>query len=158
MQLNNAKSALKKSEWETLGEELGNANVIPTNPTAENIWKDSTHNLVSKLENQTPEYFKSYMKIHAEFLHGFEGWLGAWHAWQRQCFDGLGLDNTISDAYGKLCSSWVSGIAESMDMFESYAKIQADLASDAVRVSNNILQTWTDMYGKAIAFWSTPRR
>ena len=139
-----------------LGEELGNIS-SSTDNTAENIWKDSTHKLVSKIEQQTPQYLQAYLKIHTESLHGFERWLGAWSAWQKQYLDVVGVNGDVVTAYGKLCDSWVNGIAESMDVFESYAKIQADVVSDAVKISNNVLQTWTDMYGKMIMFW-LPRR
>ncbi len=106
MQLSDAKPSVKKSEWDMLGQELGNTQPEQDSPT-QNVWKYS-------------------------------------------------MDDNVIDAYGKLCNIWLDEMTESMNVYVSYAKLQTDMVIDALKVGNNIFNSWIDMYGKIVTFW-TPK-
>lgn len=159
MQVSDAKSIVqKKSEWDTLGEDLGKVQPEQEYFSVCDVWKDGVHKLVTKLEYQTPIYLQAYTQVHTEFLHGIDNLFGTCYLWQKQYFDRLGISKGVLDAYGKLCNSWVERTTESLDMYANYSRMQADMVIDAMKVGNNVLQSWVEMYGKMVTFWNFSSR
>lgn len=159
MQVSDSKNInSKKSEWDKLPE----IDVAKSQSSSESqyysvcdIWKDNVHKLVTKLEFQTPIYLQAYSNVHTEFLHCVDNLFGTCYIWQKQYFDRLGIDQKIINAYGKLCESGIANTTEFMDLYANYKKFQADMTIEAMKIGNNYLHWWIDMYGKAISFWSS---
>lgn len=149
MQVND--TSQKKSEWSTLGENLGKEE--PQYLSVCDVWKDSVHKLVTKAEYQTPIYLQAYTQVHTEFLHCIDNLFGTCYLWQKQYFDRLGIDKGMLNAYGKLYDSLVDQAMHSMDAYANYKKMQADMMVNTMKLGNDILHSWIDAYGRTVSFW-----
>jgi hypothetical protein len=162
MQIGNVASEdLKKSEWQSMPEFEEKQNVESTTEYSSvcDIWKDSVHKLVTKAEFQMPIYLQAYSNVHTEFLHCIDNLFGTCYIWQKQYFDRLGIDQKIINAYGKLCESGMNSTMEMMDIYANYKKMQADMIINSMKIGNNYLHWWIDVFGKAVSFWNfQPRK
>jgi hypothetical protein len=118
------------------------------------VWKDSVHKMVTKLEYQTPIYLQAYTQVHTEFLHCIDNLFGTCYLWQKQYFDRLGIDKRVISAYGELYNSWVDQCMQALDAYANYKKLQADMAVNAMKVGNDMLHSWIDMYGRIMSSWN----
>lgn len=150
VQISNTKS-VKKSEFESLGDI--DAKTAEYSSVCD-IWKDSVHKIITKIEYQTPIYLQAYSQTHSEFLHSIDNSFGTCYIWQKRYFDKMGFDQKAINAYEKLCDSYTSNIMEWMDMYANYKKFQADLANEYMKIGNNYLRWWIDMFGKTMSFWN----
>lgn len=158
MQISNAKTNLKKSEWESLANINLDKNKIQTvkkYSSVCDIWKDNVHKLITKMEYQTPIYLQAFSQMHAEFLHSIDNSFGTCYNWQKQYFDMVGFEQKVINAYEKLCDSGTNNIFELMDTYANYKKIQSDLITDYMKIGNNYLCWWTDMCSKTMSFWNS---
>jgi len=142
----------KKSEWANLEDNLGKE-PAPQYLSVCDVWKDSVHKIVTKLEYQTPIYLQAYTQIHTEFLHCVDNLFGTCYLWQKQYFDRLGISPGIVNAYGQLYNSWVEQYMQGLDAYANYKKTQADMVVDAMKVGNDILHSWMDAYGRVVSSW-----
>ncbi|WP_052347744.1 hypothetical protein [Candidatus Nitrosotenuis chungbukensis] len=154
MQVSDAKAKDAKSEWEKIdGVSDGEAQLAKYFSVCD-IWKESVHKIITKTEYQTPIYLQAYSMMHSEFLHSIDNLFGTCYIWQKRYFDRMGIDQRVIDAYGELCEKSTSGVMEWMDAYANYKKFQADLAIDYMKIGNNYLHWWIDMYGKTVSFWN----
>jgi len=146
-----------KSEWEDLTEINDKNHDQSTNEynSVCDIWRDSVHKLITKVEYQTPIYLQAYSQVHTEFLHCVDNLFGTCYIWQKQYFDRLGIDQKIVSSYGKLCESGVNSTIDLLDIYASYKKFQADMAVNVLKIGNNYLHWCIDMFGKSVSFWSS---
>jgi hypothetical protein len=42
-----------------------------------------------------------------------------------------------------------------MDMYANYKKFQADMIVEAMKIGNNYLHWWIDVFGKSVSFWNS---
>lgn len=158
MQIGNIKANSKKSEWESLADislDKNKTRTVKKYSSAYDIWKDNTHKLITKLEHQTPIYLQAYSQVHAEFLHFIDNSFGTYYNWQKQYFDKMKIDQKVINACEKLCDSGTNNIFELMNAYANYKKLQSDLITDYMKIGNNYLRWWTDMYGKTMSFWNS---
>jgi hypothetical protein len=156
VQLSDATTDSTKTEWEDLAETEKNKTQTPTEYFSVcDIWKDSVHRVVTKLEYQTPIYLQAYSQVHTEFLHCVDNLFGTCYIWQKQYFDRLGIDKNVINAYGGLCESGINSATEFMDMYANYKKFQADMIVEAMKIGNNYLHWWIDVFGKSVSFWNS---
>jgi|GEM_PF-1402436 len=157
MQISDAESIeSNKSEWEGIAENDDKNQIQPATEyhSVCDIWRDSIHKLITKVEYQTPIYLQAYSQVHTEFLHCVDNLFGTCYIWQKQYFDRLGIDQKIVNSYGRLCESGVNSTIDLLDIYASYKKFQADMAVDAMKIGNNYLHWWIDMFGKTVSFFS----
>lgn len=152
MQVSDTKSA--KSEWDSLGDIDAKAKM----PQGEyssvcDIWKDSVHKVITKMEYQTPIYLQAYSQMHSEFLHSVDNSFGTCYIWQKRYFDKMGFDQKAINAYEKLCNGVTSNVTEWMDVYADYKRFESDLAIQYMKIGNNYLKWWTDMFGKTMSLW-----
>jgi hypothetical protein len=158
MQISDAESKeTGKSEWEDLAEAGDKNQTQATNEYTSvcDIWRDSVHKLITKVEYQTPIYLQAYSQVHTEFLHCVDNLFGTCYIWQKQYFDRLGIDQKVVNTYGKLCESGINSAIDFLDIYASYKKFQADMAVNAMKIGNNYLHWLIDMFGKTVSFWSS---
>lgn len=159
MQVSDSKTTgTEKTEWEKLPElDLAKNQTSSENQYSSvcDIWKDNVHRLVTKIEFQTPIYLQAFSNVHTEFLHCVDNLFGTCYIWQKQYFDRLGIDQKIINAYGNLCESSITNALEFLDLYANYKKFQTDMAIEAMKIGNNYLHWWIDIYGKAVSFWSS---
>ena len=150
MQQIDAKAAnSKKSEWESLLEnEDGKVQPSDGRVSVCDIWKYNHYRLVTKIEQQTPDYLQTYGQICSELLHCVDDMFDTFYDGQKNYFDKFLTDQKSIDAYGELYESYMDNIFEFMDAYASYKKLQADLVINTMKIGNNYLRGWTDMYGK----------
>lgn len=153
MQVSDAKTSESKSEWESLDSIAESASANPAYSSVCDVWKDSVHKIITKAEYQTPIYLQAYSTMHSEFLHSVDNLFGTCYIWQKRYFDRMGIDQKVINAYGELCEKNTSGVMEWMDVYANYKKFQADLIIDYMKIGNNCLHWWIDMYGKSLSFW-----
>lgn len=152
MQASNAKNA-KKSEWESLGDIDAKTAQSGEYSSVCDIWKDSVHKVITKMEYQTPIYLQAYSQMHSEFLHSVDNSFGTCYIWQKRYFDKMGFDQKAVNAYEKLCGSTTSSVTEWMDVYANYKKFEADLAVEYMKIGNSYLKWWIDVFGKTMSFW-----
>ncbi len=153
MQISDTKNA-KKSEWESLADIDAKTKIQAAEYSSVcDIWKDSVHRMITKMEYQTPIYLQAYSQTHSECLHSIDNSFGTCYIWQKRYFDKIGFDQKVINAYGKLCDSGTNNVVEWMDMYANYKKIQADLSIEYMKIGNNYLHWWIDMFGKTMSFW-----
>lgn len=153
MQLSESEANNKESEW---------SSIDPSSPAEQkseylsvcDIWKDNVHRVITKIEYQTPLYLQAYSQVHSEFLHSVDNLFGTCYIWQKQYFDRLGIDKNIVATYGKLCESVMDNLTGMMDMYANYKKFQADTAVEALKIGNNYMHWWIDMFGRSVSFWN----
>jgi hypothetical protein len=157
MQVSDAESKeTSKSEWEDLEAVDKNQTLMANEYTSVcDIWRDSVHKMITKVEYQTPIYLQAYSQVHTEFLHCVDNLFGTCYIWQKQYFDRLGIDQKIVNTYGKLCESGVNSAIDFLDIYANYKKFQADMAVNAMKIGNNYLHWWIDMFGKTVSFWGS---
>ena len=154
MQVSGTKNA-KKSEWESLEDIEAKTKIQAAEYSSVcDIWKDNVHKVITKMEYQTPIYLQAYSQMHSEFLHSIDNSFGTCYIWQKRYFDRMGFDQKVINAYEKLCDSRTNNIVKWMDMYANYKKAQADLFVDYMKIGNNCLRWWTDMFGKTMSFWN----
>ena len=149
MQISGTKNA-EKSEWESIGD----AKVKSEYSSVCDIWKDSVHKIITKIEYQTPIYLQAYSQMHSEFLHSVDNSFGTCYIWQKRYFDKMGFDQKAINAYEKLCDSATGSTTEWMDMYANYGKFQSDLSIEYMKIGNKCLKWWIDMFGKTVSFWN----
>ncbi|TBR09803.1 MAG: hypothetical protein EPO62_04490 [Candidatus Nitrosotenuis sp.] len=153
MQVSNTKNA-KKSEWESLGD-IDAKGKMPTGEYSSvcDIWKDSVHKVITKMEYHTPIYLQAYSQMHSEFLHSIDNSFGTCYIWQKRYFDRMGFDQKAINAYEKLCDSATGSAMEWMDVYANYKRFESDLAIQYMKIGNSCLRWWVDMFGKTMASW-----
>lgn len=161
MQQIDAKAAdSQKSEWEGLLENEDDKDKIQSTEgrvSVCDIWKYNHYRLVTKTEQQTPDYLQAYGQIYSEFLHCVDDLFDTLYDGQKQYFDKVWTDQKSIGAYGELYESYMDNICEFMDTYANYKKFQAELVINTMKIGNNYLRGWTDMYGKVLSFWNTQR-
>lgn len=156
MQLSGSSTTdVKKSEWDTFPEINNTTKTQSEYFSVCDVWKDNVHKLITKIEYQTPIYLQAYSQVHTEFLHCVDNLFGTCYIWQKQYFDKLGIDKNVTNAYGRLCETGVNNITEMMDMYANYKKFQADTIVEAMKIGNNYLHWWIDMFGKSVSYWNS---
>jgi hypothetical protein len=158
MQINDAKTEdLKKSEWECV-HEIEN-DVKKTQPTNEcisvcDIWKYNLHRLVTKAEQRAPIHVQAYNQAYTEFLRCADDLFDIFFDWQKQYFDKILVDKKTINAYGASYESGTDNIAEFMDAYTEYKKLESDLFGNAMKIGSNYLCGWADMCSKMTSFWN----
>lgn len=153
MQAIDAKNS-EKSEFESLGSIDAKTEMPPEEYSSVcDIWKDSVHKVITKMEYQTPIYMQAYSQMHSEFLHSIDNSFGTCYIWQKRYFDRMGFDQKSINAYEKLCDSATSGAIEWMDVYANYKKFESDLAIEYMKIGNSCLRWWVDMFGKTMSIW-----
>jgi hypothetical protein len=157
MQIGNAPTQESvKSEWEGLSEVAENRQSAKEYSSVCDVWRQSVHRLVTKMEFQTPIYLQAFSQVHTEYLHCIDNLFGTCYIWQKQYFDRLGIDQKLVNTYGRLYESGVDSTIEFLDIYANYKKFQADMIVDAMKIGNNYIHWWIDMFGKAVSFWNSP--
>lgn len=153
MQVSGTKNA-KKTEWDSLDDSVVKTKAKQAKEGSVcDIWKDSVHKVITKMEYQTPIYLQAYSQMHSEFLHSVDNAFGTCYIWQKRYFDRMGFDQRVVNAYEKLCDSGTNNVLAWMDMYANYKKIQADVSIDYMKIGNNCIRWWADMFGKTMSLW-----
>lgn len=117
------------------------------------VWKDSVHKIITKMEYQTPIYLQAYTQVHTEMLHCIDNLFGTCYLWQKQYFDKLGITKEAVDRYGKMYDEFVTNVTKAMDVYANYQKQQADAMVETMENGNKYLHEYIGMYGKAMSYW-----
>jgi hypothetical protein len=158
MQISDAKADnAEKSEWEGLAEITEGQDKAQTSEeyfSVCDIWKENVHRLITKIEYQAPIYIQAFSQVNTEFLHCVDNLFGTCYIWQKQYFDRLGIDQKVVNAYGKSCEAGVNSTIEFMDLYANYKKFQADTFVEYMKIGNNYLHWWIDIFGRSVSLWN----
>lgn len=112
------------------------------------IMKDSTSELIKKLEFETPSLFQEYSDLHARYLHSIQDVFGACSLAEKQYFEKLEVDPRVLDLLDDYVKSCVSVIESQFDfnanLLRSYIQFRLSFMDSWDKFAHH----WVNMYAR----------
>jgi len=120
------------------------------------IMKESTSELIQKLESEMPSLFQEYSDLYARCLHSIRDIFGACSLAERQYFENLKVDKNILRVFSDN-SIFVSKILEShFDMSSSLLRSYVHFRLSFMDSWDEIFHSWVNMYAKTFSQYIFP--
>jgi len=112
------------------------------------IMKDSTSELIKKLEFETPSLFQEYSDLHARYLHSIQDVYGACSIAENQYFENLEIDPRVLELFDDYFKSSVNVLESQFDFYSnlllSYIQFRLSFMDSWDKFAHN----WVNLYAK----------
>jgi len=112
------------------------------------IMKDSTSELIKKLEFETPSLFQEYSDLHARYLHSIQDVYGTCSIAENQYFGNLDVDPRMLELFNDYFKLSVSVLESQFDfnsnLLRSYIQFRLSFMDSWDKFAHN----WVNLYAK----------
>ena len=92
------------------------------------VMKESTSEIIKKMESQVPSLFQNYSNLYTEYLHMFDNLFGTCYIAEKEYFDKLNIDQgilrQIKENSESVKSHYLNNIDMAAKLFDEYVKMR----------------------------------
>ncbi|MDH3312962.1 MAG: hypothetical protein OEM28_07420 [Nitrosopumilus sp.] len=112
----------------TINENSSQVHVIKKNSESQKksvcgVMKDSTLNVIQKLESEIPSLFQEYSDLYTRYLHSIQDIFGTCSLVEKQYFDKMEVDQNTLNVYDGYLNSTANIFESQIDLYANFVKM-----------------------------------
>ncbi|PBO84287.1 MAG: hypothetical protein COA77_10325 [Thaumarchaeota archaeon] len=119
------------------------------------IMKNSSSQIIQKLESQIPLRFQQYSDLYSTYLHTLDDIFGSCYLSEKEFFDKINIDQNILKTFQTLAQLSIQPCLDQIDMYAKYRQEITQMQISVLKTYDNFLHTMMESYGKALSQFYT---